>query len=163
MKEAEQPVSPAQCNGFGMEAVIFIGMQGSGKSTFFKERFCDSHIRINLDMLRTRHREKIIFEACLAAKQKFVVDNTNLTREERGRYIPRAKAFGFKITGYYFQTDVEKAIERNNRREGKAKIPEKAVRSAFKKLQIPSFDEGFDGLYCVRINEENLYVVEPWK
>jgi predicted kinase len=35
-----------------MEAVIFVGIQGSGKSTFYNERFVDTHIRINLDMLK---------------------------------------------------------------------------------------------------------------
>jgi predicted kinase len=85
-----------------MEAVIFVGIQGAGKSTFCKERFFDSHIRINLDMLRTRHREKLIFEACLEAKQKLVLDNTNLTCEDRKKYIVRAKEFGFRITGYFF-------------------------------------------------------------
>lgn len=52
-----------------MEAVIFVGLQGSGKTTFFKEQFFDTHIRINLDMLRTRHREEIVFQACLEAKR----------------------------------------------------------------------------------------------
>jgi predicted kinase len=146
-----------------MEAVIFIGIQGSGKSTFFKQRFFDTHIRINLDMLRTRHREKLLFEACLEAKQRFVLDNTNLTREEREKYIVRAKSFGFKIVGYYFQTNLEKAIERNNQRTGKAKIPEKGLLGSFKRLQIPQFDEGFDELFYVSITDENCFVVEDWK
>ena len=37
-----------------MEAVIFVGIQGSGKSSYYKERFFRTHFRINLDMLRTR-------------------------------------------------------------------------------------------------------------
>jgi predicted kinase len=114
-------------------------------------------------MLRTKNRERLIFEACLEAKQKFVIDKTNLTPEERGKYIRSAKSFGFKIVGYYFQTNLEKAIERNNRRIGKAKIPEKGILSAFKRLQIPQFDEGFDELFYVSINEENRFVVEDWK
>ena len=146
-----------------MEVVIFVGIQGSGKSTFFKERFFDSHIRINLDMLRTKNREKLIFEACLEAKQKFVVDKTNLTREEREKYIVQAKSFGFKIIGYYFQTDLKKAIERNDGREGKAKVPAKALLGSFKRLQIPQFEEGFDELFYISINEENRFVVENWK
>ncbi|MCU1288013.1 MAG: putative kinase [Acidobacteria bacterium] len=145
-----------------MEAVIFVGIQGAGKSTFCKERFYDSHVRINLDMLRTRRRETLLFEACLEAKQKFVLDNTNLTREEREKYIVRAKDFGFKIVGYYFQTKIEKAIERNNRREGKAKIPEKGLRGALKKLQVPIYEEGFDKLFRVWINDENQFVVEEF-
>lgn len=146
-----------------MEAVIFVGIQGAGKSTFFKERFYDTHIRVNLDMLRTKNREKLIFEACLEAKQKFVIDKTNLTREERERYIVIAKSFGFKVVGYYFQTNLEKALERNNQRIGKAKIPEKGLFNSFKRLEIPKFNEGFDGLFYVSINEENKFIVEDWK
>jgi predicted kinase len=146
-----------------MEAVIFIGIQGSGKSTFFKERFFDSHIRLNLDMLRTKHREKLMFEACLEAKQKFVIDKTNLSREEREKYIREAKRFGFNVIGYYFQANLEKAIERNNQRTGKARIPEKGILNAFKRLRIPRFDEGFDELFYVSINDENQFVVESWK
>lgn len=146
-----------------MEAVIFVGIQGAGKSTFFKRNFFDTHIRINLDMLRTKNREKLIFEACLEAKQKLVIDKTNLTREEREKYISEAKKNRFKIAGYYFQADLKKAIERNNQREGKAKVPEKAIFDAFKRLQIPKFAEGFDELFYVSINDENNFVVENWK
>lgn len=42
------------------EAVIFVGVQGSGKSTFYRERFFDTHVRINLDMLRTRLKEQLL-------------------------------------------------------------------------------------------------------
>lgn len=146
-----------------MEAVIFVGIQGAGKSTFFKERFFDSYVRINLDMLRTKHREKLLFETCLEAKQKFVLDKTNLTREEREKYIVAAKSFDFRLIGYYFQSDLTKAIERNNLRSGKAKIPETGILSAFKRLQIPRFDEGFDELFYVSINDENKFIVEDWK
>jgi len=146
-----------------MEAVIFVGIQGAGKSTFFKRNFFDTHIRINLDMLRTKNREKLIFEACLEAKQKLVIDKTNLTREEREKYIVAAKNYGFKVIGYYFQTNLEKALGRNNQRQGKAKIPDKGLFSAFKRLQIPQFDEGFDELFYVSINDENSFVVEDWK
>lgn len=146
-----------------MEAVIFVGIQGAGKSTFFKEKFFDTHIRVNLDMLRTKNREKLIFEACLQSKQKVVIDKTNLTREEREKYILGAKQFRFKVVGFYFQTNLEKALERNNQRSGKAKIPEKGLFSSFKRLEIPKFDEGFDELFYVSINEENKFVIESWK
>jgi len=36
-----------------MEAVIFTGIQAVGKSTFYKEHFFTTHVRINLDMLKT--------------------------------------------------------------------------------------------------------------
>ena len=80
-----------------MELIIFIGCQASGKSTFFKQYFSDTHIRLNLDMLKTRHRENILFQACLDAKQKFVVDNTNPSKLDRKKYIQQAKNAYFKV------------------------------------------------------------------
>jgi hypothetical protein len=43
-----------------VEAVIFVGLQGAGKSSFYRERFFDTHLRLSLDMLRTRHRERLL-------------------------------------------------------------------------------------------------------
>ena len=72
-----------------MEAVIFVGVQGSGKTTLYLERFFTTHVRLSLDMLRTRNRERLLLDACIEAKQPFVIDNTNPTVEERARYIFR--------------------------------------------------------------------------
>ena len=85
-----------------MEAVIFIGIPGSGKSTFFYQRFFETHIHINLDNLKTRHREMILIEDCITKKHSFVVDNTNITTAERFRYIPLAREAGFRVVGYVF-------------------------------------------------------------
>lgn len=51
-----------------MELIIFIGLQGTGKSTFYKHHFVDSHLRLNGDMLKTQHRETTLFHACLNSK-----------------------------------------------------------------------------------------------
>jgi predicted kinase len=51
-----QATGRAFCFGsqeFEMEAVIFTGLQATGKSSFFKERFFSTHVRISLDLLRT--------------------------------------------------------------------------------------------------------------
>jgi len=145
-----------------VEAVILIGIQGSGKSTFYKEKFADTHVRINLDMLRTKNREKILLDACLEAKIKFVVDKVNASREERARYIGEAKRFGFRVVGYYLRSDLKSALERNSRRTGKARIPDKGLFDSAKRLQIPSFDEGFDKLNYVWIDDGSRFVIEPW-
>lgn len=151
-----------------MQAVIFIGIQASGKSTFCRDRFFNSHIRINLDMLKTRHREKILFQACLKAKQPFVVDNTNPTREDRARYLGPAKDCGFRIVGYYFQSELEDCKRRNAQRTGKARIPIPGIAATYKKLILPSYEEGFDELYSVKIAEKiakksgRAFIVEEW-
>ena len=56
-----------------MNMILFIGIQATGKSEFYKRNFYKTHIRINLDMLKTRHRERILIGACLTAKQPFVI------------------------------------------------------------------------------------------
>jgi predicted kinase len=134
-----------------MDAVIFTGIQASGKSTFFKQRFFNTHVRINLDMLRTRNREAILLRACIEARQRFVVDNTNPTRADRARYISPARAAGFRVVSYYFESDVPGALQRNAQRQGKERIPPVGVYGTLGKLETPSMDEGFDELFVVRI------------
>jgi predicted kinase len=142
-----------------MEAVIFVGVQGSGKSTFYRERFFDTHVRINLDMLRTRHREQLLLAACLAAKQPFVIDNTNPLPADRARYIGLARDAGFRVVAYFFDTTLRDAIQWNNQRAGKQKIPVPAIASAFRKLQVPRPEEGFDDVYSVTTAPEDGFVV----
>jgi predicted kinase len=142
-----------------MEAVIFIGIQGSGKSTFFRERFFDTHVRINLDMLRTRRREELLVAACLEGGQSFVIDNTNPLPSDRARYIEPARAAGFRAVAYYFETSLQEAMQRNNLRAGKQKIPAPAVAAAFKKLVPPSTEEGFNEIYTVKVVADGGFVV----
>jgi predicted kinase len=146
-----------------VDAVIFIGLQGAGKSTFYKERFFSTHMRINLDMLKTRNRESSFLQACIETRQRFVVDNTNPTRAERKVYIQTAKQAGFRVVGYYFQSKVEECHRRNLQRPAEQQIPLLGIRGTSGRLEIPSKDEGFDELYYVRIDEANRFVVEEWK
>jgi predicted kinase len=142
-----------------MEAVILVGVQGAGKTTFYRQHFFDTHVRINLDMLRTRYREKVLLEACLAAKQPFVVDNTNPVPADRARYIGLAREAGFRVVAYFLDSTLREAIQRNNKRAGKQKIPVPAVAGTFRKLQPPTLDEGFDVVYRVTISLEGAFVI----
>jgi predicted kinase len=145
-----------------MEAVLFIGIQASGKSTFFQQRLFHSHLRLNLDMLKTRHREQLLLRACLEAKQPFVIDNTNATRADRAKYIRAARDAGFSVVGYYFQSKLQDSIARNNQRSGKAVVPIKGILATHRKLELPSFDEGFDQLFYVAINDDHEFIVQEW-
>lgn len=146
-----------------MEAVLLIGIQATGKSSFYKERFADTHVRLNLDMLRTRHREGVLLEACLKAKQPFVVDNTNPTRADRARYVEAAKAAGFEVAGFFFQSRIEEALASNRARTDAERIPDEGVRHAHGRLELPSLDEGFDRLHFVRKKPGGGFIVEAWR
>ena len=148
--------------GEKMEAVIFIGLQASGKSTFYQQRFFNTHLRINLDMLKTRNRETRLMQVCLETQQPFVIDNTNTLREERRKYIEAAKAAGFRVIGYYFQSKIEDRLRRNESRPADQKIPVGGILMMHKRLELPTLAEGFDGLHYVRIDENCQFVVEEW-
>lgn len=143
-----------------MEAILLIGIQGAGKSTFYQRRFFDTHVRISLDLLKTRYREQLFLQACILTQQRFVVDNTNVLAAEREKYIGPAREAGFRVIGYYFPVPVKQAIGRNLKREGKKKIPVQGVLGTYKRLQPPRRDEGFDDLYCVTVTQSNEFVVE---
>ncbi|WP_206290469.1 ATP-binding protein [Humisphaera borealis] len=131
-------------------AIIFCGLQGSGKSTFYARQFANTHIRLNLDMLRTRNREDILLHGCLAAQQAFVVDNTNPSPSQRMRYVALARAAGFEsLECYWFDTGIEECIARNATRPDDARVPEIAIRGTAAKLMIPSKAEGFDRVWRV--------------
>ena len=142
--------------------MIFIGIQGTGKSSFYLTRFFDTHVRINLDMLKTKHRLQLVFGACLNAGQAFVLDNTNITRAVRGDFIARAKAAGFRVVGYYFRSDIASALARNSERLGAARIPDRGVLGTYKQLEMPQLAEGFDVLYYVWIDPAGQFHVEEW-
>lgn len=145
-----------------MECVIFIGIQASGKTEFYKQKFFKTHVLISLDMLKTRHREDVLLNACIEAKQSFVVDNTNPTAKERSKYIIAARQRQFKIIGYYFQTDIKGSLERNENRLGTECIKREAILGTHKKLELPSVKEGFDNLKYVRITEGFNFAVEDY-
>lgn len=144
-----------------MEVVIFVGLQGAGKSTFYKERFFATHVRVNLDMLKTRHREKRLAQACVETSQPFVVDNTNPTRAERAVYVQTAKAAGFRVVGYYFQSRVEDCKRRNEQRPLDQQVPLKGILGTAGRMELPTRGEGFDALHYVRIDGDS-FVVEEW-
>lgn len=134
-----------------VEAVVFCGIQASGKTTFYRERFFETHVRISMDLLRTRRREGALLEACLASGQRFVVDNTNPSREERRRYVAPALAAKFDVVAYAFEARPRDAIERNDPRLGKQRIPIGGILGTFKRLERPRLDEGFSAIYRVTI------------
>lgn len=146
-----------------MELILFIGIQATGKSSFYCERFFRTHVCINGDMLKTRHREELLVKACLEGKTPFVVDKMNLTREQRAAYIGPAKAAGFKVCGYFFESQLAAALLRNARRDAPERVPEGGVRSASATLQLPIRSEGFDQLFFVRMDGQGGFIVEEWK
>ena len=142
---------------------LFIGIPASGKSTFYHRVLENKNLDyVSLDVLKTRTREWTAFETALNAQRSVVIDNTNVTKALRARYLAPAKAAGYRTIGLFFQSIVADCLARNEHREGMAKVRPQAVHGMSGQLELPSLDEGFDQLFFVRIVDE-LFEIEPWK
>ena len=145
-----------------MELVVFVGLQASGKSTFFHERFAQTHQHISKDLFphnrNKNRRQEHLLHAALSAGRSVVVDNTSPTPEDRRPLVRIGQGYGAKVLGYYFDASVSECLRRNEMREGKARVPDVAIYATAKKLVAPSIEEGFDAVLRVRLNDSAFEV-----
>jgi len=135
------------------ECVILVGLPGAGKSTFVRSRFPD-YTHISKDALPRHARDKqarqdAAIRAALSAGRPVVVDNTNVTAADRAAIIAIAREFGVRVVGYYLEVTTREAVARNERREGRERVPKVAIFTSAKKLVPPQVSEGFDELFTV--------------
>jgi predicted kinase len=144
-----------------VQAVILIGIQGSGKSTFYSRRFFHTHVRLSRDLVRTRHRELALMRTCLSTGQPFVIDDTNTLASVRAAFLAEAKAAGFRVCGYFLDVPLADAMRRNAGRTGKQRIPPAGVAGTHKRLEPPTLEEGFDELHRVKVGAAGEFETEP--
>ena len=149
-----------------MDLIVLIGLQGAGKSSFYRAHFAGSADWVSKDRLRNNpkpaRRQQQLIEEALAAGRSVVVDNTNPTREDRSALIGLGRSFGARIVGYYFESRLADCLERNRRRSGKERVPDVALYATRKRLEPPSRAEGFDQLFYVRLQGDGQFEVLAW-
>ncbi len=146
-----------------MELIIFSGLQAAGKTTFYQMYFAATHLPVSKDRMRNnknrdRRQMQLITEA-LQQKHSVVVDNTNPRIEDRAALIEIGRSYQAKIIGYYFISNVEESCDRNRQRSGKSQVPDIAIYATIKRLVPPSYAEGFDELFYVKIAENNTFKI----
>jgi hypothetical protein len=137
-----------------MELVILVGV-----------RLAATHAHVSKDNFRSnprpaRRQRRLVAEA-FAAGRSVAVDNTNPTAADRAELVALARAAGAGVVCYFFPPDVAASLRRNAAREGKARVPDRAVRITAARLEPPAPAEGFDRLYHVRIVEGGGFEVTP--
>ncbi len=152
-----------------MEMIILMGVQASGKSTFYRTHFAATHEHVSKDLLRAsknknkNQKQAELIERAFQEQRSVVVDNTNATLQDRLTLIDLGRRYGAKIIGYYFQLDVLSSRKRNIQRTGKAQVPDVAIFITAHKFTPPSYAEGFDTLYYVRIAEDSTVENPEWE
>jgi predicted kinase len=141
-----------------MELVVFVGLQGSGKSGFYSSRYAGTHVHVSKDLFprhsqRKSERQLRQIEQALATGRSVVVDNTNARRADRASLVEVAKRYGARTVAVHFLASVGEALGRNRKREGTGRVPDVAIFTTAKRLEPPMQEEGFDEVIRVRLGD----------
>lgn len=137
-----------------LELIIFVGLQGSGKTTWYHEHLAATHVHVSKDLMpnarnrETRQQQQI--EEALSGGRSVVVDNTNPSVDSRAPLIAIGHRHRARVIAVYFEAHVPTSLMRNRAREGKARVPDVAIFQTKKQLVPPSRDEGFDEIRIIQ-------------
>jgi len=145
-----------------MQLVILMGLQGAGKTSFYRRYLAATHQHVSKDLLgNARNRQarqlELIAEA-LRNGTSVAVDNTNPRISDRAPLIALGGQFGAHIVGVVFESELGECLRRNAERQGRARVPEVAIYSTARQFQFPTTREGFDALFRVRLRAEGFEV-----
>ena len=138
---------------------LLVGIPGSGKSTWIRDHIHDYDSLISRDTIRFLlvkeneeyfSRENEVFEqfieniqACLTSDDwDIYVDATHLNEKARNKVLDRLDIpDDVAIIPVYFDVCPEVALQRNARREGRARVPDSVILNMYGSLTPPSFKE----------------------
>src|SRR5919202_6269095 len=142
---------PSPCTGAagtGQELVDLVGLHGSGKSTWVREHLAATHAVVSKDhwpnARRREARQRRVVAELLAEGRSVVVDNTNPSAAERAPLVAAARVAGVPVRCVWVDTPWETCLERNEARDGRAKVPLVGVLATRGRFERPTREEGFD-------------------
>ncbi len=148
----QEPLSSAV-----LDMAVFVGLQASGKSTFYEQRLAGRYALVSKDLFprsaRNKQQRQIrLVEEALTAGESVAVDNTNPSPQEWEPLVALGHVLGATVTAYWFPPDVPGSLRRNAAREGRDRVPDVGVHATLKRLRKPSLSDGFDAVLEVRFD-----------
>ncbi|MGW4568222.1 AAA family ATPase [Streptomyces sp. NPDC004561] len=139
------------------DMAVLIGLQASGKSTFYAQRLSGRYELVSKDRFprgasNKQRRQMRLLEEHLAAGRPVAVDNTNPSPREWDPLVRLAHALGATVTAYWFPPDAAGSLRRNAARQGRDRVPDVGVLATLGRLRTPSPADGFDAVREVRFD-----------
>jgi len=125
------------------EIVIFVGMPGSGKSSYYNKYLTD-HINIEQDKLVTRQKVLKQLNTSLKTGKSIVINATNPSQEDREEFYRKALEHNYKIKVLYF---IINGTGFNKLRD--KPVPTIVYHKYFKKLDPPTIENTPGELFYV--------------
>src|SRR5437764_14732058 len=97
-----------------LELIVFAGLPGAGKTTYYFAHFAGTHAHVSKDLMpnarRRDDRQLTLIEKALAAGEAVVIDNTNPPRDTRAPPIALGNRPGARLIAFLFDGSVARAI-----------------------------------------------------
>lgn len=149
--------------------IMMCGIPGSGKSTWIQNNKSKRDAWISRDRIRfsllkdtddyfARENEVFdlfIYEIIMALKLRenggiVYADATHLNRKARAKVLNKVSKFADELEAVVIDTDLETALERNDLREGREKVPRGVIRRMYFQMEKPEETEGFNKITYIR-------------
>lgn len=98
--------------------------------------------------------EKINQELSNKNNQNVYADATHLNQASRKKVLNKINISPESINVLYIKTPLDICIKRNEKRDGRAKVPEQVIKNMYNSIQEPSKKENIDYLYIVEDGKE---------
>lgn len=160
------------------QKIIFLKwLPASGKSTFAKQYILDNPntIRVNKDDIRiqlhngvySKALEVIVCEyqmslaaTALAEGKSVIVDNTHLFGTHEQDYRTLANDMDVEFEVKFFDTPIDECIERDSKREWRAKVGSKVIKQMAQKAQLLSNGKKLEFEEVIQSFWENSYIFD---
>ncbi|XP_027205078.1 polynucleotide kinase 3'-phosphatase [Dermatophagoides pteronyssinus] len=128
-----------------VHCIIFCGISGSGKTTFFENYLQPlNYVHINYDQLKTNQKCQSLAKKSMSEQRNIVIDNTNIERNSRQQWINLCKQNGYEYLIFYFELSLKHVFHNNKFRQitGIHKsVPDVVIYTQNKKFESINNDE----------------------
>ena len=144
---------------------LMVGCPGVGKSYYIQQHKQPITKVISRDVIRFSmlkdgdeyfSKEKEVYKEfikqineAIEKNEVFYVDQTSLNHRARKKLFDNLKKKPDKTIAIYLKSSLDKILEQNALRTGRAHVPEDAVENMYYSIEEPELEEGFDEIWTI--------------